>query len=114
MTNPVIHFEIHGKDAAKTQKFYGDLFGWKIDANNPWNYGMVDTGGGAGINGGIAGGERSMVTFYVQVADLQAALDRAAQLGGAVTMPITQIPGGPTIAMFADPDGNPIGLIKAE
>ena len=29
-------------------------------------------------------------------------------------MPIMQIPDGPTIAMFADPDGNPIGLIKAE
>lgn len=114
MTNPVVHFEILGKDATKTQKFYGDLFGWKIDANNPWNYGMVDTQAGAGINGGIAGGERSMVTFYVQVPDLQAALDRAVKLGGAVTMPITQIPDGPTIAMFADPDGNPIGLIKAE
>ena len=43
MPNPVVHFEVQSADAAKAQKFYGDLFGWHIDASNPMNYGMVDT-----------------------------------------------------------------------
>ena len=49
MANQVSWFEISGKDGAKLQEFYGDLFGWKIDANNPLSYGMVE-----GSDGGIA------------------------------------------------------------
>ena len=44
MANHVVHFEILGTDGKKTQAFYGNLFGWKIDANNPMNYGLVDCG----------------------------------------------------------------------
>ena len=33
MANPVVHFEIMGKDGAALQKFYADLFGWTIDAS---------------------------------------------------------------------------------
>ena len=49
----VTHFEVHGKDGATLQKFYADLFDWHVDANNPMNYGMVDTHAGHGINGGV-------------------------------------------------------------
>ena len=42
MPNPVVHFEVSSADGEKAQKFYGDLFGWHIDANNPMNYGMVE------------------------------------------------------------------------
>lgn len=54
-----------------------------------------------------------MVTFYVEVADLAAALKRAGDLGGKTLMEPHAVPGGPKIAMFADPDGNTIGLIQA-
>ena len=43
MPNPVIHWEITGKDASKLRQFYADLFGWDVNANNPMNYGLVDT-----------------------------------------------------------------------
>jgi predicted enzyme related to lactoylglutathione lyase len=45
MGNPVIHFEVSGSDGTKLQKFYGDLFDWKINADNPMDYGIVDNGG---------------------------------------------------------------------
>ncbi len=115
MANPVVHFEIIGKDAAKTQQFYSTLFGWKVDANNPMNYGMVDNGG-QGINGGIGGSEaggQPQAVFYVEVADPQATLDKVSGMGGKVLTPVTEIPGTVTFAMFADPDGNTIGLVKA-
>ena len=54
MPNPVIHWEITGKDAPKLQQFYANLFGWNVDSNNPMNYGLVDTQTEDGINGGIA------------------------------------------------------------
>lgn len=55
----------------------------------------------------------SRVTVYVAVPDPRATLDRAEQLGGKTLMPPTEIPDVVTLAMFADPDGNVIGLIKS-
>jgi predicted enzyme related to lactoylglutathione lyase len=113
MGNPVVHFEIVGKDLAKLTGFYNQLFGWNIDANNPMNYGMVDTASnGQGIAGGIGQGDQPMVTFYVQVPDPQAALDRAVALGGKVVQPVMEIPGVVTMAVFADPEGHAIGIVK--
>ena len=112
MANKVTHFEVHGKDGEKLQRFYASLFGWKVDANNPMQYGMVSPEQG-GIGGGITSGAAPMVTFYVEVADLAAALKKAERLGGKTVMPPMEVPGGPRIAQFADPEGNVIGLAKA-
>jgi hypothetical protein len=46
MANPVVHFEIMARENVdQVRKFYADIFDWKIDANNPMNYGLVETGG---------------------------------------------------------------------
>lgn len=111
MAQPVTHFEIIGKDGEKLQKFYSDLFGWQIDANNPMKYGMVPAAG-TGIGGGVAQGDEPRVTFYVEVDDPAAALARAEAMGGKTMMPPMDVPGGPTIAQFSDPEGNVIGLVK--
>ncbi len=113
MGAPVVHFEIMGGEGHALEAFYGELFGWKINSNNPMNYGIIDTGGGpGGINGGVGpannGGQR--VSIYAQVSDLQATLERAEKLGGKTILPPTEVPGGPTLAMFADPAGNVTGL----
>jgi len=114
MANNVVHFEVHGKDGKRLQEFYTALFGWKIDADNPMQYGIVSAESG-GISGGISQSPTApMVTFYVAVADLAVALKNAARLGGKTLMEPHAVPGGPTIAMFSDPEGNPIGLLKAE
>src|SRR5947209_5639009 len=49
----VVHWEVQAKDAARQQQFFANLFGWKIDSNNPMNYGMVTSGGKDAIDGGI-------------------------------------------------------------
>ena len=114
MANPVVHFEITGKDGKALQSFYHDAFDWEIDANNPMNYGMVNTGGA--IAGGIGGtdGSAPWVTFYVEVEDPQATLDKIERLGGKVRLGVTDVPGGPTMAQFVDPEGNVVGIVKAE
>jgi uncharacterized protein len=50
------------------------------------------------------------VSIYVQVDDLQATLDTVEKLGGKTILPPTEVPGGPKLAMFADPAGNVTGL----
>jgi predicted enzyme related to lactoylglutathione lyase len=114
MGAPVIHFEIMGGKGNQLEKFYGELFGWKIDSNNPMKYGIVDTKGGpGGINGGVGTSQdgNKRVSVYVQVDDLQATLNKVEKLGGKTILPPTEVPGGPKLAMFTDPAGNVTGLL---
>lgn len=114
MGQPVMHFEVCGGDGTGLQKFYASLFDWSINADNPMNYGMVEAEEG-GIGGGVSPnppGGTNYVTFYVHVDDLQAALDKAEELGGKTAMPPMDVPGGPSIAQFTDPVGNLVGLVK--
>ena len=78
-------FEILGSDAARTQQFYADLFGWKVgNSGSPTGYAVADTGGGRGIQGGIGGGVKARwATIYAAVADLDQTLSRVEKLGGS-------------------------------
>lgn len=69
-----------------------------------------------GIDGGITGtdGDPNMVTFYVQVDDIDASLQQAVDLGATVIVPVTTIPNSVTFAMFADPQGNCIGIVASQ
>jgi predicted enzyme related to lactoylglutathione lyase len=111
--HPIVHWEIQSQNPANLQRFYAEAFGWKIDANNSMNYGMVASAGKGGINGGIGGteGPGSRVTVYAAVPDISAVLERIASLGGRTLMPRTDI--GPVImALYGDPEGNVMGLIE--
>lgn len=80
---PVTWFEILGSDAGRTQRFYGELFGWKVDSSFP-GYATADTGTGRGIQGGIGGGLRSRrAIVYARVADADQTLNRVEELGGS-------------------------------
>jgi hypothetical protein len=118
MGQPVVHWEIAARDARKLRDFYGKLFDWKITVDkNMGDYGLVETGGRGqgGIDGGIfptRGDMPANLTFYIQVDDLQASLDKAVKLGGKALVPPTPIPNIGAFAMFSDPEGNAIGLFK--
>jgi hypothetical protein len=115
MGNAVVHFEIGGPDDKPLVEFYRELFGWAIQSTPGVNYNMVDTNGGGGVNGGIGKSSTGepWSTFYVMADDLQAVLDKAESLGGKTVLPVTEIPGVTTFAMFDDPDGLVIGLVKS-
>jgi predicted enzyme related to lactoylglutathione lyase len=114
MANPVVHFEVLGKDAGAMAKFYGEAFGWQLRDVMEGSYYMVDTSGEGGIPGGVGVSPdgSSTVTFYVQVDDPAAALEQIKSLGGSTVSEPMDVPGGPTIAHFADPEGHVIGLVK--
>lgn len=114
MKHPVVWFEVNGKDAKALHGFYGELFGWKVAADNPMNYGMVEAEKGRGIPGGIGQKDEQNpgVLFYVSTTSIEDSLARAKKLGGKTMMPRTELPGGTILATFADPDGNTIGLVE--
>src|ERR671919_168393 len=115
MAAPVVWFEIAGRDLDVLTRFYGDLLGWKIDADNPQRYGMVDTGAEGGIPGGIyAPGDPvgEYVSFYAAVQSLEAYLERSERLGGKVVQPPTPISDTARVAMLLDPEGHRIGHLE--
>jgi uncharacterized protein len=121
MGQPVVHFEVIGKDGPRLQGFYAELFGWEIDTNNPMHYGLVAREGnvnadGVGIGGGIAQGPEGYdghLTFYVEVPDVEAALVDAERLGGTRLMGPDKPMEGLEIGQFSDPEGHVIGVIKS-
>ena len=122
MGQPVVHFEVVGKDGAGLRSFYSDMFGWDFgDTVGPTNYAVTPREGntnadGAGIGGGIGTGPEGYdghVTFYVEVDDVEEALKKAESMGGSRMMgPEEMGEVGITIGLFTDPEGHVIGLVK--
>ncbi len=123
MGQPVVHFEIVGKDGGTLRRYYSELFGWKIESHmegDPIDYGVVSRDGnvgpdGIGIGGGIGtapDGYDGHVTFYVAVPDVEAALAKAERLGGRRLMGPDRVPNGPEIGQFADPEGHVSGVVS--
>jgi uncharacterized protein len=121
MGQPVVHFEVVGKDGQKLQSYYAELFGWQVDANNPMSYGIVQRDGntnaeGVGIGGGLGQGPdgyEGHVTFYVEVPDVEAALVKAESLGGTRVMGPMTIMDEIELGQFQDPEGHLIGLVRS-
>jgi predicted enzyme related to lactoylglutathione lyase len=114
MGNPVTWFEVTGRDGPLLQRFYSEIFDWKLDTNNPVGYGIVDTGGA--IGGGVgqtSDGSSGSTTFYVETDDVSAHLKQAEAAGGQIVMDETEVMEGTVIGLFADPEGHVVGLLKA-
>jgi predicted enzyme related to lactoylglutathione lyase len=120
MAQPVVHFEIVGRDPAGLRNYYGNLFGWEFDTSNPVveevsepdDYGFVDAAGD-GIPGGVGGGPgyAPQTVFYVLVPNVEEALRSAERLGGTRRMGPSRRPdGGLVVGHFTDPEGNLMGL----
>jgi uncharacterized protein len=116
MKNPVVWFEVVGKDGTQLRRFYSDLFGWKIEgATGDMDYGLVAAANG-GIGGGVGtsqDGSSGHVTFFVEVDDPAAYLKKVERLGGKTLVPPMEIPTyNLTFAYFVDPEGHVVGLSK--
>jgi predicted enzyme related to lactoylglutathione lyase len=124
MGQPVVHFEIIGRNPAALRGFYQSMFGWEFDTSGPvvavvseaGNYGFVDrssTSAGVGIPGGVGGGagHDPHVVFYVGVPDVEVALQEAERLGATRRWGPEQSSGRDlVVGQFIDPEGNLIGV----
>lgn len=115
MTRPIVHFEIRGKDPERLAGFYRELFGWEIGEPSPMGVMQFPAGIGGpegGVGGHIRAADSPGVSIFVQVLDLNETLRKAEEMGGRALMQPFDIPGGPTIAQMADPEGNLVALVK--
>jgi predicted enzyme related to lactoylglutathione lyase len=113
---PVMWFEVIGKDAGSLRSFYGDLFGWNFEVMEGMDYGVVspDANGGGRADAAAEGTDTSYQTVYAGVDDVPGTLKKAESLGAKTVVPPMDIPNGPTIALFADPQGHTFGLVKPQ
>jgi predicted enzyme related to lactoylglutathione lyase len=114
---PVVQWQIVSKEPDKHAKFYAAVFGWKIDANNPLGYRMVDTGSQRGISGGFwpAPPEaNSFVQLFVEVGDISATIDKVIKYGGSILIPPQTLPQGEQMAILRDPMGVTFGVMRTK
>jgi predicted enzyme related to lactoylglutathione lyase len=116
MPAPIVHLEFRSFDFARTSAFYAKVFDWQTQQNASATYMKHDASEGGGPEGPSAGWVRAAVTqapgplAYVVVDDLAATLVEVERNGGRVLVPKMPFAGGGEVALFADPDGNVVGL----
>lgn len=117
MANPLAMFEIMADDQAELVAFYTAVFDWQV---------TFDSGGFAYVRfppatrhllGGIGQAQADVpgwekgTAFYIEVASLEAALEKVTGCGGRTVVPPTDVDAY-RFAMFEDPESNLIGIIE--
>jgi len=113
MGRPVVHFELGGADVDKLGGFYASIFDWQMTPMPDMNYVTIATGEGS-LGGGLTGEERPGTVISIEVDDIPGTLAAIEAAGGSTVMGETVIPGIVTYAVFTDPAGNTVGLVKSE
>jgi predicted enzyme related to lactoylglutathione lyase len=118
MAQPVVYFEIVGEDAELLRRYYEALFGWEFDGDNPsrgFDYATFRPNaiGIGGTIGAAPAGVGGYLTFYVEVQDVETALAHADRLGGTRIYGPDRVTDAVEIGMFADPEGNVVGVLAA-
>jgi uncharacterized protein len=109
---PVVAVEIQARAPEKQREFYSKMFNWDISDGPIMRFGPGIGGPEPGPVGVMRESSTARVVLYIQVMDLRASLEKAKTLGGSVISEPFDVPGGPTIAQIADPEGNTVGLVQ--
>lgn len=113
---PVMQFQILSKDPDKAERFYTQLFDWKVSRDNALGYRQIDTGSVRGIPGGIWPSPpegHAFVQLFYGVDDVARYVARATELGCRIIVPPQKLPDGDELAIVLDPEGIPFGLMRA-
>jgi predicted enzyme related to lactoylglutathione lyase len=120
MAPTIVHFEIPSDNIERTNKFYNDLFGWKMEKMpGPMEYWMfttsADNKGEQAISGGVI--ERKMsnepITIYIGVKSVNDYAKKVEELGGKIIKPKTEVAGYGWFAVCMDTENNIFALWEA-
>ena len=100
----VHYLEIVTPDVAAAADLYAKAYGWRFEAEAPElgnaRTARLPNGTLCGIRAPMHETEQPVVRTYLRVADLDAAVKRAAELGATVALDRMEIPGRGTIAIY--------------
>jgi predicted enzyme related to lactoylglutathione lyase len=107
-------FEIPADDPERAKKFYGSLFGWKIEKfPGVADYWHIDTGSGDRTRDGglmLRKHPEQPVTNYVAVSSVDEAAAKVEKLGGTICKSKTAVPNMGYFATCRDTEGNEFAL----
>jgi predicted enzyme related to lactoylglutathione lyase len=121
MAGEVQHFEIPYEKADRAKRFYGTVFGWKMNEMPQMDYTMVMTGPSDAqgmptktsmVNGGMMKRNSAVKapTVTITVDDIEKALEQVKQEGGKVVTKKQPVGDMGWTAYIKDTEGNVIGL----
>src|SRR5215471_19014860 len=111
MGAPIVHIEFRSSDFGRTAAFYEQLFEWRTQQNASASYMKFD--GADGPSGGWVRADLVQAPGpvpYLVVDDLAAKMADVEKAGGRVLVGSMPFAGGGEVGLFADPDGNVVGL----
>jgi uncharacterized protein len=113
MAAEIIHIEFKSANFPRTSEFYAKVFDWQMEQNASASY-MKLSGNNAPSGGWVRADlvQSPGPIAYLPVDDLEAKLNEIEQAGGRVLVRSLPFAGGGEIGLFADPDGNVLGLWK--
>jgi predicted enzyme related to lactoylglutathione lyase len=111
MAAEIVHIEFKSANFTRTSEFYAQLFDWKMEQNASSSY-MKLSGADAPSGGWVRADlvQAPGPVAYLAVDDLESKLDEIERAGGRVLVRNLPFAGGGEIGLFADPDGNVLGL----
>jgi predicted enzyme related to lactoylglutathione lyase len=109
--SPVVHLELHTDDSARASAFYEQLCGWRSERIDTASGSYHALGLGGAFGGGIVecGTRRALWLPYVEVDRIDAATDRARELGASVRLSPREGPAG-WRSVVGTPAGGEIAL----
>jgi predicted enzyme related to lactoylglutathione lyase len=120
MAHTIVHFEIPSDNIERANKFYSDLFGWKMEKMpGPMEYWMFATSANSKGEQTISGGviERKMsnepITIYIGVESVNDYAKKVEELGGKIIKPKTEVTGYGWFAVCMDTENNIFALWEA-
>jgi uncharacterized protein len=111
----VVHFEIPAEDPERAVKFYENVFKWKIDKWDQFEYWLVTTGedNEPGINGAILPKDFSAnVRNTINVDSYDDFAEKIENAGGKMLSEKMKVPELGITGMFQDTEGNIFGIIE--
>lgn len=116
-TSSICWFEIPADDPQRAKKFYGSLFGWKIQkfpgAEDYWH---IDTGSGDRTrDGGLITRKypEHSITNYVAVSSVDKSATKVEKLGGTICKAKTAVSQTGYFVICQDTEGNEFALWEA-
>jgi predicted enzyme related to lactoylglutathione lyase len=116
MTSRVVHFEIPIDEPERAGAFYREVFGWNVAKWGSVDYWTMTSGAepGPGAEGALMPRKESPegVMVYVNVEDIDRAMDTIKAAGGTMLTGKMPIPTMGWSAHFRDTEGNKVGLFQ--
>ncbi|HEY1940473.1 MAG TPA: VOC family protein [Candidatus Angelobacter sp.] len=117
--NSLCWADLSTPDPDRAGKFYAELFNWQLVKDEKDPSGYIHIKNGEDFIGGIPPASYRDPNapphwlIYFQVADVEAATAKAAELGGKILMPARKMENVGTLSIVADPQGAVFSLFKS-